>query len=79
MKFEKLQKIIEENQIPNDVELLSDSGWECCATNMDAIFYNPTSNTIVFTQGYKSHVASCINYVEDPGWVLLFNKGEGEN
>ena len=37
MTFELLCKIIEENNIPKNVKLLSDSGWECSATDMERI------------------------------------------
>ena len=37
MTFEKLALLIERYNIPHDVEILSDSGWECNATNMDGI------------------------------------------
>ena len=39
MTFEKLALLIERYNIPHDVEILSDSGWECNATNMDGIYY----------------------------------------
>lgn len=50
MTFDKLQKIINDNNIPSDVKLMSDSGWECDATEMDGVYYNQTRNEIVFTQ-----------------------------
>lgn len=53
MTFEKLQKIIKENNIPSNVILMSDSGWECWESDMDGVFYNKKSNKIIFTQ--KQH------------------------
>ena len=50
MTFAELNKIIEENNIPHDVKLMSDSGWECGATDMDGVYYNREKNEIVFTQ-----------------------------
>lgn len=50
MTFEKLSKIIEENNIPKNVELLSDSGWECDFTPMNGVYYNARLNRIIFTQ-----------------------------
>lgn len=50
MTFEQLNKIIKENNIPENVHLLSDSGWECDATEMDGVYYNKKYNVIVFTQ-----------------------------
>lgn len=51
MTFKELQNIIKDNNIPEDVHLTSDSGWECDATEMDGVYYNKTLNEIVFTQG----------------------------
>jgi len=50
MIYKLLQQIIKENDIPEDVKLMSDSGWECDATEMDGIFYNKKENILVFTQ-----------------------------
>lgn len=50
MTFAELNKIIEENNIPHDVKLMSDSGWECGASDMDGVYYNKEKNEIVFTQ-----------------------------
>lgn len=50
MTFGELQNIIKDNNIPEDVHLTSDSGWECNATEMDGVYYNETLNEIVFTQ-----------------------------
>lgn len=50
MTFDILQKIIKENNIPSNVHLTSDSGWECDATEMDGVYYNEAENEIVFTQ-----------------------------
>ena len=40
MTLDILNKVIKENNIPKDVHLLSDSGWECDPTEMDGIFYH---------------------------------------
>ena len=50
MKLNKLLKLINKHNIPDDVLLQSDSGWECDATNMDGVCYNKKLNVIVFTQ-----------------------------
>lgn len=52
MTYKILQQIIKENNIPDDVKLMSDSGWECDATDMDGIFYNKKENILIFTQYY---------------------------
>lgn len=50
MTFEKLSKLIKKYDIPHDVTLLSDSGWECDPTSMRGVRYNKNENVIVFTQ-----------------------------
>lgn len=50
MTYKELSDLIETYNIPEDVKLNSDSGWEIDATNMDGVFYNPKENMIVFTQ-----------------------------
>ncbi len=45
-----LNQIMKENSIPDDAELMSDSGWGNSETPMNGIFYNEDTNTIVFTQ-----------------------------
>lgn len=54
MTFQRLYKIIEANNIPHNVKLLSDSGWECDPTDMNGIFYNEKENIIIFTQDIQS-------------------------
>ena len=65
MTFEKLTELIEKNNIPENVKLESDSGWEYGRTDMDGVYYNQTKNLIVFTQGF----CEC-NYSE-PEWSLI--------
>ena len=50
MTFEELEDIITRNNIPKNVRLLSDSGWECGETEMDGVYYDETENTLIFTQ-----------------------------
>lgn len=72
MTFELLTEIIEKNNIPKNVTLLSDSGWECYATDMNGIYYAPKANIIVFTQdGYEE------SYHEDDEWKLLHSVKNG--
>lgn len=68
MTFKKLKQIFIENNIPEDVILKSDSGWECDPTDMDGIYYNKEDNIVVFTQGYEYN-----NYASQkgiPDWKL---------
>jgi hypothetical protein len=50
MTLKELNDICKENNIPENVTLLSDSGWECSETQMDGIWYSKTDNSLVFTQ-----------------------------
>lgn len=50
LTFKKLSKIIKNNNIPETVHLMSDSGWECSETEMNGILYNEKENIIVFKQ-----------------------------
>lgn len=50
MTFVTLKKIIADNDIPDEVHLMSDSGWECDATEMNGVYYDKFKKLIVFTQ-----------------------------
>ena len=61
---------------------MSDSGWECDATHMDGIWYNPEKNIVVFTQGdnfeykdYEKHWDEPwqgFRYRKENGWIRLY-------
>lgn len=51
MTLSELNEICKRNNIKEDVKLLSDSGWECCETDMDGVWYSEIEHVIVFTQG----------------------------
>ncbi len=68
MTMELLKRIIEENNIPTDVHFMSDSGWECDPTEMNGVYYNIQSNTIVFTQG----LGSDREYEQSDEWEILY-------
>lgn len=69
MTFELLNKLIEENDIPKDVHLQSDSGWECDETEMDGVWYNRETNTMIFTQ-YGDEFD---DYMDKIGWELIYS------
>lgn len=48
--FNQLHQYIKENNIPEDVKLLSDSGWECNATGIRAAYYNRENNVLFLYQ-----------------------------
>lgn len=67
LTFELLRKIIEKHNIPHNVHLMSDSGWECWESEMGGIYYNESENVIVFTQNSDYSNA----YRDDKNWRLL--------
>ena len=67
MKLNKLLELIDKHNIPDDVLLGSDSGWECGVTNMDGVYYNRKLNVIVFTQ----HVDTSDYYFNELDWEML--------
>ena len=73
MTFDILQKIIKKNNIPRNVHLTSDSGWECNATEMDGIYYNQSINEKVFTQEGSKYD---YQYHESNDWQKLYGKGD---
>ena len=66
-----LQKIIKENNIPSNVHLTSDSGWECDATEMNGVYYNEAKNEIVFTQEGSVYDYS---YRDSYSWKNIYSK-----
>lgn len=69
MTFATLKKIIADNDIPDDVHFMSDSGWECSATDMDGVYYNKRENTIVFTQEEQPDYDY---YSQSDEWELIY-------
>lgn len=85
MTFKQLESIIKENNIPKDVKLMSDSGWECGPTDMDGVYYHEEDNKIVFTQyskyhntypyhSYESYPLAEFQIKENKNWKCLYNK-----
>ena len=72
MTVKLLNDILKENNIPEDVVMWSDSGWECDATDMDCIYYNKTKNVIVFTQFPDS------TYYKDNDWKEIYVDNRGK-
>lgn len=70
MTLGTLKQICEEHNIPDDVDLLSDSGWECDATNMNGAYYNAKENTIVFTQ----RISKYHDYFKNPDWKPIYGE-----
>lgn len=66
----ELFNIFKLNNIPDDAVLMSDSGWECDATDMDGVYYNKSENTVVFTQ--EPYLYD--DYYKSSDWELISGK-----
>ena len=61
MTVKLLNDILKENNIPEDVVMWSDSGWECDATDMDCIYYNKIkNNSIILNFSIDNNRIRCI-------------------
>lgn len=69
MTFKKLQNLIKQYNISENVALLSDSSWECSETEMNGIYYNEKLNKIVFTQDFER--SSVYDYNKEKDWKKL--------
>lgn len=65
MTFSYLKEIMKKHNIPEDVRFLSNSGWECGATDMPIVYYHKEDNILEFIQ-YKS--CEYPTYPEERGW-----------
>lgn len=82
MTFEILKKVIEKNNIPENVRLRQDCGWECSATELNGVWYNAERNEIQFTQSGKTEFDDEDEFSDRPGeqgsWILLYyDDGKG--
>ena len=55
MTLNKFLKLYEKYNIDPEARLMSDSGWEIDATEMDGIYYNKEKNLIIFTQEHSQY------------------------
>ena len=69
MTVGELFNILKQNDIPDDAVLMSDSGWECCATDTDGVYYNKSKNTVVLTQKFSEYAY----YHESNDWIECRN------
>lgn len=51
MTLKEFGKLCEKNNIPEDAELIGDSGWECDGTQVEAVFYDSTNKPFDFNTG----------------------------
>lgn len=71
MTFKELQALIENNNIPHNVKLLSDSGWECSPTDIEVGYYNKKANHLIFTRLYRDIPTSSYNYEKDDNYIRI--------
>lgn len=71
MTLGEFDKLMKDNNIPKDVTMLSDSGWECCASDMNGIYYNEAEKELVFTQNGNAYD---YEYYGKSEWKLVHGK-----
>ena len=69
MTHEKMTEIRDRNGVPGNARLMSNSGWELGATDMDGIIWNPEENVIHFVQMAALEVDGVDGY--DEKWIAL--------
>lgn len=62
------QFIKKTKDLPKDAWLMSDSGWECNATDCDRAFYSPSQNIIVLTQTWDKDYDRPFKVRDADGW-----------
>lgn len=70
MTLGKMLDILQENNVPKSARLVSNSGWECGAIDMDGIYYSERLNTVIFTRG--SRFENDCGYDASYGYELLY-------
>ena len=72
MTYKELTEIIQSYNIPEDVTLKSDSGWEIDATDMDGVFYDQIENEMVFTEsmGDYRYLYNKIPWIKLESWKM---------
>ena len=88
IEINDIVKILSDKNIPSDARIMSDSGWEGDATDMDGVFYSRETNELVFNQGgiyevidyflYTKKVLQKMGYfsktyVKGEGWELVYD------
>ncbi len=77
MTFKQLSELLKFYNISDDVIIQNDSGWECCETDCDGVFYNAQQNIIMLTQKYTEPYVSYSSAYYDSdegkaeGWVNI--------
>ena len=69
MTIGKLLTLIKD--LPKDAVVMSDSGWECDATDCDGVYYSKKLNTLVLTQGYGEKKYFGHSEAEASDWETL--------
>lgn len=69
MTIGKLLNLIKD--LPKDAVVMSDSEWECDATDCDGVYYSKEINTLVLTQGYGEKEYDGHSKAEASDWETL--------
>lgn len=70
MTIGKVLEVMNAYIIPLNVHIMSDSGWECNETEMNGIWYNRKTNTMIFTQDG----GEWDSYAEEKDWVCVYGE-----
>jgi hypothetical protein len=69
MEVRDFLNVLKKYNIPEDVKILSNSGWECGATDIEAIYYNKEKNSITLVQGdtmyLRNHIGEYLIYIDE--------------
>lgn len=63
-----LIELLISNGIDSKAAIMTDSGWECDETEVDAIYYNPKPNVLMLTRKFGNEQA----YADCDDWELLW-------
>lgn len=63
-----LIELLISNGIDSKAAIMTDSGWECDETEVDAIYYNPKTNVLMLTRKFGNEQA----YADCDDWELLW-------
>ena len=78
MTFEKMNKLIVDNHIPADVEVVVDSNWDGEYTPISAAYYNSEKNILVLVHRYnEDYIEYDTDYTPENGWKPLYSSKDG--
>lgn len=58
--------------VPSDAAIMTDSGWECDATEVNLVYYNAKTKVLMLTREYGNYE----QYADSDDWKLLWKHPE---